>query len=229
MALFARRKTNRVKKPARQSARRSASTSKTRAWRLPSPDVTSLKRVLRPVKALAALGVLGAGLYGAWQVLDRPITSIEVTAPFQRVTPMQVEDHVRGQLNGGILSGDLVGVRDSLESLPWVDSVRIRRRWPSRLLVTVNEQVAAARWGERGLLNTRGELFVTDARHVPAELPRLTGPEGSQWQVAQRYLALREPLLARRSAIDVGDAGRARQLAACHVARHRSASWTQRD
>ncbi|MEO1576633.1 MAG: cell division protein FtsQ/DivIB, partial [Pseudomonadota bacterium] len=89
----------------------------------------------------------------------------------------------------------LVGVRDSLEALPWVDNVRIRRRWPSRLQITVNEQVPAARWGERGLLNTRGELFVTDARHLPAELPVMSGPEGSQWRVTQLYLTLREPLL----------------------------------
>jgi cell division protein FtsQ len=54
--------------------------------------------------------------------------------------------------------------------------------------------VPAAIWGERGLLNTRGELFVAEARHVPAELPRLSGPEGSSDEVARRYLAVREQL-----------------------------------
>ena len=53
----------------------------------------------------------------------------------------------------------------------------------------------AAIWGERGLLNTRGELFVTEARHVPAELPRLSGPDGSSPEVAQRYLDVRDQLI----------------------------------
>ena len=57
------------------------------------------------------------------------------------------------------------------------------------------EQIPAACWGERGLLNTRGELFVTAARHVPAELPRLSGPEGQYSIVASRYLEIRESLI----------------------------------
>jgi cell division protein FtsQ len=59
----------------------------------------------------------------------------------------------------------------------------------------VTEQVPAAVWGERGLLNVRGELFVNSVRHVPAELPRLSGPEGRSADVARRYLDVRERLI----------------------------------
>ena len=47
---------------------------------------------------------------------------------------------------------------------------------------------SAARWGEHGLLNTRGELFATDERHIPAELAQLSGPDGKEKEVAERYL-----------------------------------------
>ena len=57
------------------------------------------------------------------------------------------------------------------------------------------EQIAAARWGERGLLNTRGELFVSDARHIPPELAQLAGPPGKESTVAQRYLAAQGRLI----------------------------------
>lgn len=198
MGIFSRQKSNRVKPAAKRGkGARKPALGKIKASRIKTPRFQQhhLALAMRPFKALVLVGAVGVLLVTGWRVLDRPIASIEVTAPFQRVTPMQVEDHVRSRLGGGILSGDLDGVRASLETLDWVDTVRIRRRWPATLLITVNEQVAAARWGERGLLNTRGELFVTDARHIPAELPVLRGPEGSQWQVAQRYLALRGPLL----------------------------------
>ncbi len=188
MALLNRKKTNCVKRPEKAPRKK-----KSRARpRLVLPDWRLVLRPLRSVALVVAVGVLVAM---CWRVLDRPVDRIAVTAPFQRVTPMQIEDYVRSGLAGGILSGDVRGVRESLEALPWIDSVRIRRRWPSTLLVDVTEQVAAARWGESGLLNTRGELFVETARHVPVELPVLNGPEGTQWQVAQRYLTLRGPLL----------------------------------
>jgi cell division protein FtsQ len=65
----------------------------------------------------------------------------------------------------------------------------VQRAWPRALSVTVVEQVAAARWGENGLLNTRGELFASAATHIPPELARLSGPPGTQALVAARYLA----------------------------------------
>jgi cell division protein FtsQ len=188
VSVLARKKVNRVK-PAPKKRRR----AKARVRRVPSlPD---WRRVLRPLRPVAIVAAAVAVMLVAWRLLDRPVTAIAVTAPFQRVTPMQIEDHVRRGLSGGILSSDLAGVRASLESLSWIDSVRIRRRWPGTLMVEVTEQVAAARWGDSGLLNTRGELFVDNTRHVPMELPVLSGPAGSQWQVAQRYLTLRGPLL----------------------------------
>jgi cell division protein FtsQ len=59
----------------------------------------------------------------------------------------------------------------------------------------VVEETAMARWGESGLLNTRGELFVRQAAHVPAELPRLSGPDGTESLVAQRYLSAQGRML----------------------------------
>ena len=56
----------------------------------------------------------------------------------------------------------------------------LRVAGPAAFQITVTEQVPAAIWGERGLLNTRGELFVSEAHHIPAELPRLSGPEDSR-------------------------------------------------
>jgi hypothetical protein len=76
----------------------------------------------------------------------------------------------------------------TLEAMRWIDYARVERAWPDGLRVMVTEQVAVARWGEHGLLNTRGELFLPDARDLPADLPQLLGPEGTETQVARLYL-----------------------------------------
>jgi cell division protein FtsQ len=146
----------------------------------------------RAAAAVAALGGLAALLSAG---LDQPVRRVLLEGSFQRVSPVEVEQVVRRTIDGGFVSADLDRLRGGIEGLAWVDRARVQRRWPDALVVEVVEQIPAARWGEDGLLNTRGELFVSGARHLPPELPRLDGPAGSEVVVAQRYLAVQERLL----------------------------------
>ena len=146
--------------------------------------------------ALGTLSLIGAGTLAVTWAFNQPIETVAVQGRFQRVAPVDVERIVKAQVHGaGLLSVDLAAVRARLHSLPWVDTVSVQRAWPRGLTVRVIEQTAAARWGERGLLNTRGELFDTDERHIPPELARLDGPAGKESIVAQRYLAAEGRLL----------------------------------
>ena len=138
----------------------------------------------------SVLLVLAGALGALTWALDRPVKVISIDGSFQRVSPGQIEKAVAPFASEGFMSANLGDIQRAVETLPWVDHARIARRWPNSLRVSVTEQTAAARWGESGLLNTRGELFVRAAAHVPAELPRLSGPEGTEAQVAQRYLAV---------------------------------------
>jgi cell division protein FtsQ len=142
---------------------------------------------------LAALGVavtLGLG------ALDQDITRVSVAGRFQRVSPVEIEQAVKARVRGiGLVSVDLGAVQRAVEQLPWVDSAKVERQWPSTLDIRVTEQVPAARWGANGLLNTRGELFISETRHIPPELPRLSGPPGTQQEVARRYLAAQGQLI----------------------------------
>ena len=153
-------------------------------WQLPPINWRALGVVLGVPAVLA-----GVALAALW-VLNQPIETVAVSGRFQRVAPVDVERVVKTQVHGaGLLSVDLVAVRRAIHTLPWVDGVSVQRAWPRGLDVLVVEQTAAARWGERGLLNTRGELFDSDERHMPPELARLSGPPGKESVVAQRYLA----------------------------------------
>jgi cell division protein FtsQ len=129
------------------------------------------------------------------KLLDRPIASITIEGPFLRVSALQIEEVISEELQHGFLSADLGLLQKTIVDLPWIDRAAVARRWPNQLQISVTEQTPAACWGENGLLNTRGELFVTDARHVPAELPRLSGPEDQATAVAKRYLLIREQLI----------------------------------
>lgn len=161
-----------------------------RRWQLPDINWHALAISVGSVVAVCALAAIVT-----W-ALDQPIRSVSVSGRFQRVAPVDVERVVKQQVRGaGLLSVNLDAVRRAIHTLPWVDAVSVQREWPSGLHVLVIEQVAAARWGETGLLNTRGELFSNDERHMPLELAELSGPLGKESIVAQRYLAAQGRLI----------------------------------
>jgi len=162
-----------------------------REWQWPA-FVTEWRRYARRATLIALTGGALAAL--GW-ALDRPVQVISMDGSFQRVSPGQIEQALVPYAHTGFMSADLYRIQRSVESLRWVMNARIQRRWPNSLHVTVIEQTAAARWGESGLLNTRGELFIKAAAHVPAELPRLSGPEGTESQVAQRYMSVQGRML----------------------------------
>ncbi len=164
--------------------RRNRRRQEPRRWRLPAIDWRAL------AVSVASLGGLLAVAAAVGWALDQPIQRVVVQGRFQRVSPLDVEQAVKRQLRGaGLVSVNLPAVRHAIESLPWVDTATVARAWPRGLQVMVTEQIAAARWGTNGLLNSRGELFDSESRHIPPELPRLSGPPGSEHEVAQRYLA----------------------------------------
>jgi cell division protein FtsQ len=171
----------------KQAKRRKA--KKTKAIRMPKIRVSLI------IAPLVVVGVIVGTYFLSSNMLDRPIRSIEVNGPFQRVTALQIEEAISEELEDGFVSADLSTIQQRIIELPWIDQASVARRWPSRIRISVTEQVPAAIWGDSGLLNVRGELFVDSVRHVPAELPRLSGPADRSADVARRYLAVRDRLI----------------------------------
>lgn len=179
----------------RHKANRRRVESKLSRLRLPAVSAGWVRK-LKVLAVLPLLGVIGYGAFeGAELLLDQPVRKLVVEGTFQRVLPIQVEAAVAEGLDSGFLSVNLAAARERVLALDWVDRVNVGRSWPDTLVVHVTEHQAAARWGETGLLNVRGELFTEDSQYAFPELPSLAGPEGSEHDVARRYLAVRGKLI----------------------------------
>jgi cell division protein FtsQ len=113
-----------------------------------------------------------------------PLREVRVLGALERVSREEIEAATRGRLRGNFFAVRLSEVRAGLESLPWVRSVDVRRVWPDRLEVGLQEHVALARWGERELLSVEGERFAAQA---DAQLAVFAGPAGSERELARRY------------------------------------------
>jgi cell division protein FtsQ len=115
-----------------------------------------------------------------------PVREVVVTNALERTSPKEIEDALRGHIAGNFFAVDAAEVRAALQRLPWVRSVTVRRVWPDRLEVGIEEHVALARWGNDVLVSTNGERF---AARTAETLPQFNGPAGYEAEVARRYAA----------------------------------------
>ena len=142
---------------------------------------------------VAAAALLAAGAVWLVRVPSLPVKQVVFSEELQHTRRIEVEQVLPSAIKGNFFSLNLEMVRGSLEKLPWVRNVEVRRIWPARLEVKVEEHRPAARWGEgRGeLVNSYGEVFVAALNEEESlALPLLFGPAGTAPEVLKRYSEL---------------------------------------
>src|SRR5215208_2974646 len=113
-------------------------------------------RVALAAGILAGIAVLAAcfgGLY--WLLLPEhfPLTRVELKGALEKTTTAELESALP-RAAGNFFAADLADIRARLERLPWVRRVAVRRVWPGRLEISVEEHVALARWNDDALVNS---------------------------------------------------------------------------
>ncbi len=154
---------------------------------------------------IALMALIGVVLASEW--LSRPdlvpLRAVRFEGEFKHVTQAQLSAVVEPALQGNFLQLDLDAVKARAESLPWVYQAEVRRRWPRDLLIRVAEQQLVARWndyrdvggratpgavaGDAAWVNHAMQVVRVTAADLPADAPRLEGPEGTQAIVYERY------------------------------------------
>ena len=95
---------------------------------------------------------------------------------------------------GNFFTIDLEAVRRAMEGVAWVRRAQVRREWPNRLVVRIEEHEVLGTWDDGRLVNTFGELYSANAAEAEDDvdtLPELAGPIGSERDVASRYVDFR--------------------------------------
>jgi cell division protein FtsQ len=113
-----------------------------------------------------------------------PMREVVVTSDVHRTTRAEIEVAVRAVPAANFFAYPLAALRAGLEGLPWVRRAEVRRVWPNRVEVALEEHVALARWGDDALINVQGEKFLGRTGDA---LPYFIGPAGTEAEVAKRY------------------------------------------
>jgi len=110
------------------------------------------KAWLRGIAALAALAlVFGAGAW-LWQSPFFEVNDVEVQGT-ERISPETVVQR-SGLLGQRMFDVDLATAQDELFRLPLVASVRVRRKWPDTIKITVVERRPWGIWEQGGVRYT---------------------------------------------------------------------------
>lgn len=146
--------------------------------------------------ALLALSLAAVLATATWWVLHRPTFALRAVAiephegkELRYVSTPSLRLSALRRVSGSFFTVDLDAVRAGFEAVPWVRRATVRRIWPNRLVVTIEEHRPFALWGDGRLMNTYGELFTANLAEAEeeGELPELSGPAGTQLAVLSRY------------------------------------------
>jgi cell division protein FtsQ len=130
------------------------------------------------------------------EYINRPVASVRMETPLNRVSEMEVRSVLALHLDDGFFGLDAVELKHQLEQNPWIAQAVIRRVWPDALAVSIFEETAIARWGDTRLLNQHAEVIAPEVIDENISLPMLRGPDGSQQEMMEQYQALNQLLLA---------------------------------
>jgi cell division protein FtsQ len=156
----------------------------------------------------AAAFVVGLGLAARW-ALGQPVFSISkivIDGDTSHHNALTLKANVGGRISGNFFTLDLAQARGVFESVPWVRKATVRREFPNRLRVTLEEHRGMGFWGaasESRMVNSLGEVFEANAGDAEAEeLPRLVGADGSSQELLTMYRALSKTLQAANVTIE---------------------------
>jgi len=146
---------------------------------------------------LLAVGGLAAVSSLAWWAVRHPIFNlggITVVGDVAHNSAATLRANVGPRITGTFFTVDLAAARQAFREVPWVRDAVVRRQFPDRLRVILQEHRPVALWGAEGdtmLVNSFGEVFEANPGDVELEdLPRLAGPREQSALVLATYRAL---------------------------------------
>lgn len=186
--------------PTRSAKRKRALTTKTNKPRAFGKLLTTLKATalsqkgMRFLRTLASLMVmLGLGLFIYHWLLNPSnltIKQVDIQGQFHYINPEELDTQIKPYTETNLFLLDGAGLEQFLEQQPWIRAASLRKIWPQRLEILLEEQVPVAFWGKNQLLNQYGEIFTGSLPEKQGIFPYLYSPSEKGRELGERYVEL---------------------------------------
>lgn len=134
-----------------------------------------------------ALGMYLSVALHYWEWLDKPVTEVRVEGVTRHLDKSQLAASISKVVEGNILQQNVEQIYQQVVKDPWVSTASVSLDWPSTVLVSVQEEVPVARWGDKRLLNHRGDVFGPELKPEYQKLPKLEGPDRETVRVMAQF------------------------------------------
>lgn len=163
-------------------------------------DIRLMTAAANVLLAAAVMVVMAVALVWGARLPAFEIKGLRIEGDASHYNAITLRANILPRLQGTFFTLNLDAARRAFETLPWVRQAVVRRDFPNRLKVQLQEHQAVAFWGEEGdlrLLNSYGEVFDANVGELEQDnLPRLNGPADQSAQVLVMYQSL-QPLFDR--------------------------------
>ncbi len=169
-------------------------------WKQASMNKTSIHLLLSIVAVVITVwfGWLGVKARGAdWL----PIKYVRIEGAFQYIVKDKIKQVLKKHVISGLYNADIQKIQKSVDQLPWIESVKVKRVWPDAIDIKIVEQTPVVRWGGHGLLNPKGEKFIPDNMSEFSQLPKISGPIGNEKKLLEVMKGLTVALNDQKMAI----------------------------
>jgi len=141
-------------------------------------------------------------LAGVWLVMNRPMFTLNVIQiegsgnnVLKHVNSQIIRSTALRKITGNFFTANLDTIRHAFEMVPWVRKASVRREWPDRLIITLEEHSPLGTWGEDGqILSVKGDVFTANLAEAEEDtrLLEFSGPPGSEKEVLAHYLEFKD-------------------------------------
>ncbi len=126
-----------------------------------------------------------------------PINNVTVSGDYQYTNPEILKAHLLPFVDKSFFALNVAAIKHEVEQLPWVAHANVRRHWPDKVSITLQEHEPVALWNHNTVIVESGQVITPAKGTLPVGIPELSGPADQEKEVMQRYqemLALLKPL-----------------------------------
>ncbi|RZT94950.1 cell division protein FtsQ/DivIB [Rivibacter subsaxonicus] len=168
-------------------------------------DVRTMNITASVLFIVAGFAIVGYGLAWLMRLPLFTLAAVQVDGELSRNNGATIRANALPRLQGNFFTLDLAKAQAAFESVPWVRRATVRRIWPDKIAVTLEEHRVAAWWhqdeGENKLVNRQGEVFQANPGDVEDEgLATLDGPDEPSAAVMLAMLQRLQPALVELDA-----------------------------
>ena len=151
--------------------------------------------------ATLALGLLATGLLWFVRQPMFALQAIRLDGDLAHNSVLTLRANAVPRMAGNFFTMNLGATQRAFESVPWVRKAIVRRVWPNKLAVRIEEHRPVALWspvhdtddGADKLVNSYGEVFEANLGDVEDDaLPTLRGPDGTSSHMLAFWARMQE-------------------------------------